>query len=122
MKRTLKLAAMVAVALFFVWAIGRAVDQQINAAVVEKPRWMSTFAWRVGTCESGTRGSPRPNFRHDGGDYEGFVGWYWGTWLLDAPAEYPRRAYLATPRQQYRVFQISVARGRYFGCIANRLY
>lgn len=81
-----------------------------------RPKFVSPFAWAVSMCE--TRG----DFRHDGGSYEGFVGWFTGTWLLDRRKGYPDHADEATPRQQNRVFHDSLARGRYFGCIANGGY
>ena len=92
-----------------------------QAAITKKPPWMSRFAWAVGICETG-KGNRYPDFQHRTSSYGGFTGWYWGTWQLDAPAGYPRFPWLASPRQQYRVFLISRAKGRYWGCIANGGY
>lgn len=84
--------------------------------VPAKPAWMSTFAWAVGMCETQLR------YKHRAGSYEGFAGWYAGTWDLDKPNGYPDHAYQATPRQQYRVFLIGRKKGRYWGCIHNGGY
>lgn len=92
-----------------------------HAAITERPKWMSRFAWAVGVCETG-KGNRYPDFKHRTQSYGGFTGWYWGTWQLDAPKGYPRFPWLATPRQQYRVFLIGRARGRYWGCIENGGY
>ena len=86
---------------------------RLQAAAAGRPYGMSEFLYRLGTCETGL------NFRWDSGSYEGFVGWYWGTWLADRYPGMPSRAYLATPRQQIRVAYRSIARGRYFGCAVN---
>lgn len=93
-------------------------DAHRNAS---RPGWMSPFAWAVAVCETG-KGHNHPDFRHHSGSYGGAWGWFSGTWLLDRPQGFPSRAYLATPREQYRVFQIGRARGRYWGCIANGGY
>lgn len=84
--------------------------------IVTRPAWITPFAWRVAVCETG-KGNAYPDFRHHAGSYEGAWGWYHGTWLLDRMAGMPRHAYDASPREQYRVFQIGRARGRYWGCI-----
>jgi hypothetical protein len=78
-----------------------------------RPYGMSEFLYRLGKCETGL------NFRHDSGSYEGFVGWYTGTWLLDRYPGMPYHAHQATPRQQIRVAYRSIARGRFFGCAVN---
>jgi hypothetical protein len=94
---------------------------RLTVAVTSKPPWMSRFAWAVGICETG-KGNRYPDFKHRTRDYGGFAGWYHGTWQLDAPKGYPRYPWLATPRQQYRVFLIGRERGRYWGCIENGGY
>ena len=88
----------------------------------KKPPWMTSFAWRVAVCETG-KGHNHPDYKHNWrGRYGGAWGWATSTWQLDAPTGLPRYPWLATPRQQYRVFQIGMRRHRYWGCIANRLY
>lgn len=91
-------------------------------AALKKPAWMSRFAWAVGTCETPHPGEHWPHFTHHYGSYEGFVGWYHGTWLLDRFPGMPEHAYQATPRQQYRVALRSFARRRHFGCISGGGY
>lgn len=86
-----------------------------------RPGWMSPKAWALGICETG-KGNTYPDFRHDGGSYEGFTGWYTGTWLLDRRKGYPDHAYEATPRQQNRVLHDSLKKGRYYGCLHNGGY
>jgi hypothetical protein len=86
-----------------------------------KPSWMTDFAWRVAICETG-KGHNHPDYRHRSGVYGGAWGWYVGTWQLDRLHGMPRFPWNATPRQQYRVFQIGRTKGRYWGCIANRRY
>lgn len=108
--------AIVLFVVVFFWAVGSAESQPRK-----RPGWMSPLAWAVGVCETG-KGNAYPDFRHDGGSYEGFAGWYWGTWLLDRRPGYPRSAKNATPRQQNRVMHDSLERGRYFGCLANGGY
>lgn len=92
-----------------------------QAQPTQKPKWMSSFAWAVGICETG-KGNRFPDFSHDSGTYQGFVGWYHGTWDLDRWPWMANNAANASPRSQYRVFLRSVERGRYYGCIANGGY
>lgn len=87
----------------------------------KRPAWLDRFAWAVAICETG-KGHNHPDPRHRAGSYEGAWGWYSGTWDLDKPRGYPDHAYQATLRQQYRVFSIGRARGRYWGCIAHGGY
>lgn len=62
--------------------------------------WMPQHWQNLARCESG---SNPPNWRHSSGTYEGAFGFYTGTWNQYRYPSYPRRAYLATPWQQYRV-------------------
>lgn len=89
------------------------------------------FWIRVGTCETGHIGAPgdgKPRWdwgahhRHlEGKTYEGFAGFYWGTWRLWAGqlgllARYPH-AYVAPPTVQIVVAQYGLEHGGYWGCL-----
>lgn len=62
--------------------------------------WMSDKFQRIGACETGYGKRPG-NFRWNSGTYQGFAGFYFGTWDAYKPKGAPSEAYLATPRQQY---------------------
>lgn len=62
--------------------------------------WMPPMWVRLAECESGHR---PPDWRHDGGIYEGAFGFYTGTWDRFKYAGYPDHAYDASPWMQYRV-------------------
>lgn len=92
-----------------------------------RPRWIDPFAWAVAVCETG-KGHRYPDFQHQAGPYGGAWGWYVSTWQADRVTRawrtktgkwkgFPLFPWNATPQQQYRVFQIGRARGRYWGCI-----
>lgn len=86
-----------------------------------KPEWISPFAWAVGICETG-KGHNHPDFNHRG-DYQGFVGWYKGTWDMDKVGiTTVNHAYQASPKIQNKVAAASFKKGRYFGCIVNGGY
>lgn len=82
---------------------------------------MSKTAWAIGVCETG-KGNTHPDFKHDGGSYEGFSGWYVGTWNLDKLKGYPYHPYDATPRQQNKVMAVSMRKHRSFGCYTSGNY
>lgn len=89
-----------------------------RAAVRELGRWRHyQYAWwdwmplgwqRIGACETGYGKRPG-NFRWNSGTYQGFAGFYHGSWDAFVPSAdpkagpYPTEAYLATPRQQLEV-------------------
>ena len=73
-------------------------------------RWHYHYAWwdwmpdkwqRVGACETGYGKRPG-RFDWNSGTYQGFAGFYFGTWDAYKPRGAPSEAYLATPRQQYQ--------------------
>lgn len=79
-----------------------------HRARIAYQRWAYDWAWwqwmpdkwqRVGACETGYGKRPG-NFRWNSGTYQGFVGFYYGSWDAYRPAGYPAEAYQATPRQQ----------------------
>ncbi len=96
---------------------------EANTTIGSRPLWMSKMAWAIGVCETG-KGTSHPDFNHDGGAWEGFTGWFVGTWNTDKPKHkgYPYHPYDATPRQQNRVMAISMRKHRYFGCYYNGGY
>jgi len=104
--------AIVAFVIVLFWSISVAQADSANG----RPKFVSKFAWAVAMCE--TQG----DFNHNGGSYRGAWGWYVGTWQLDKRKGYPSDPTDATPRQQNRVFHDSLAKGRYFGCIAHGGY
>ena len=63
---------------------------------------------RIGACETGYGKRPG-DFHWNSGPpsgnagYQGFVGFYYGTWDAYRPAGFPSEAYEATPRQQMTV-------------------
>lgn len=65
--------------------------------------WLPNKWYNLGVCESGSYPNP-PNWKHDGGDYEGAFGFYTETWTDYKPKWIKaKRAKYATPRQQYTV-------------------
>lgn len=70
--------------------------------------WMPIGWQNIGACETGYGRRPG-NFRHNSGTYQGFAGFYRGSWdafVSEADPKagpYPTEAYNATPRQQYEV-------------------
>jgi hypothetical protein len=70
--------------------------------------WMPRGWQAIGACETGYGRRPG-NFRHNSGTYQGFAGFYHGSWDAFVPSAdpkagpYPSEAYEATPRQQYEV-------------------
>jgi hypothetical protein len=83
-----------------------------NEGWVIRPPWMDPTWWRIGICESGMN---PPNWHHDGGSFEGALGFYVGSWLQFKPAGYPEHAYEATPYQQIVVAERIRARYGYTG-------
>jgi len=72
------------------------------------PSWLPDKWQRIGACETGYGRRPG-DWRWNSGTYQGFSGFYYGTWdqykhRADPKAgPYPAEAYQATPRQQYEV-------------------
>lgn len=82
-----------------------------------RPAWISEFGWAVGVCETG-KGHHHPDFKHHWGAYEGFVGWYSGTWDMDKVGITTiDHAYQASPKIQNKVAAVSFKKRRDFGCI-----
>lgn len=116
------------ITLIYTLALGIA-GREISAAtpsITARPPWIDPLSWAVAVCETG-KGNRYPDFEHrwptaPRGKYGGAWGWFVGTWQLDRPHGVPRFPWNATPRQQYRVFRISMRRHRYFGCHANGGY
>jgi hypothetical protein len=63
-------------------------------------QWMPDKFQRIGACETGYGKRPG-NFRWNSGTYQGFAGFWYGTWDAYKPRGAPREAFLATPREQY---------------------
>jgi hypothetical protein len=98
------------------------VNHRVSPAYIKKPGFISSFGWAVGVCETG-KGHKYPDFKHKDGIYEGFVGWYYGTWDLDKVGITTiNHAYQASPKIQNKVAAISFKKHRYFGCISNKGY
>lgn len=106
---------------YFVMVVLAVFTAPADGHYTAKPGWMSKFAWAVAVCETG-KGHTHPDFRHRGSKYGGAWGWFIPTWQLDRFSGMPRYPWLASPRQQYRVFLRGRERGRYWGCIANGGY
>ena len=64
--------------------------------------WMPAKWQRIGACETGYGKRPG-DFRWNSGTYQGFVGFFYGTWDAYKPRGFPAEAYQATPRQQWIV-------------------
>ena len=64
--------------------------------------WMPDKWQRIGACETGYGKRPG-DFHWNSGTYQGFVGFYYGTWDAYKPRGFPAEAYQATPRQQWIV-------------------
>ena len=79
--------------------------------------WMPDKWQRVGACETGYGRRPG-QFSWNSGTFQGFVGFYYGTWDAYKPSGYPAEAYQATPRQQMTVAEIVRAAHGYgaWGC------
>ena len=79
--------------------------------------WMSDKFQRIGACETGYGKKPG-NFHWNSGTYQGFAGFYFGTWDAYKPKGAPSEAYLATPREQYECALNVLARHGYgaWGC------
>jgi len=63
--------------------------------------WMSDKFQRIGACETGYGKRPG-DFKWNSGTYQGFAGFYYGTWDAYKPRGAPSEAFLATPREQYQ--------------------
>ena len=61
--------------------------------------WMPAKWQRIGACETGYGKRPG-DFHWNSGTYQGFVGFFYGTWDAFKPSGFPAEAYQATPRQQ----------------------
>lgn len=88
----------------------------------KRPAWIDPFSWAVAVCETG-KGHGHPDWHHQSGSYGGAWGWYVGTWQGDRLRGMPLYPWNATPKQQYRVFEIGwFQKHHYWGCIANGGY
>lgn len=83
-----------------------------------RPKWLPKIWYAIGMCET------RLNWRHNTQSYEGAFGFYRGSWDDYKPRGYPGDAWMATPKQQYRVARIIHSRFGYtgWGCYTNGNY
>jgi hypothetical protein len=84
----------------------------VNEGWYSRPAWMEYIWWRIAICESGDN---PPNWQHDGGSFEGGLGFYTGSWLQFRLPGYPYSAADATPWQQVQVAERIRARFGYTG-------